>query len=54
MSENKLCLGTVQLGMKYGINNALARQPTEEESFAILQTAIDEGIACFDLSLIHI
>ena len=48
MSENKLCLGTVQLGMEYGINNALSRQPTEKESFAILQTAIDEGIACFD------
>ncbi len=46
MSE--LCLGTVQLGMKYGVNNELGRQPTLEESYAILQGALDMGIYCFD------
>ena len=43
-----LCLGTVQLGMKYGVNNELGRQPTLEESYAILQGALDMGIYCFD------
>lgn len=46
MSE--LCLGTVQLGMKYGVNNELGRQPTPEESYSILQGALDMGIYCFD------
>ena len=43
-----LCLGTVQLGMKYGVNNELGRQPTKEESNAVLQGALDIGINCFD------
>ena len=46
--SHKLCLGTVQLGMRYGVNNALGRQPTQEECFDILQTALDMGIDCFD------
>ena len=43
-----LCLGTVQFGMKYGVNNELGRQPTREESCAVLQGALDMGIYCFD------
>lgn len=46
MSE--LCLGTAQLGMKYGIKNALNRKPTEEESFAILRKAQERGIHYLD------
>jgi len=45
---NKLCLGTVQLGLKYGIKNELERQPTTTESFNILQEALDGGISYFD------
>ena len=45
---SKLCLGTVQFGMRYGINNALGRQPTEAEVFAVLDTALAAGIRMFD------
>ena len=43
-----LCLGTVQLGMKYGVNNELGRQPTEEESFAVLRAAKKGGVEYLD------
>lgn len=49
----KLCLGTVQLGLKYGINNELGRQPTKTESFAILQGALDSGIQYFDTASVY-
>lgn len=42
-----LCLGTVQFGMKYGINNKLG-QPTWEESFHMLDIALDKGITILD------
>ena len=44
----KLCLGTVQFGMRYGIHNTLGRQPTEEEVFGVLNAALDTGICMFD------
>lgn len=44
----KLCLGTVQFGMKYGINNQIGRQPTREESFEMLDYAIGHGINTID------
>ena len=44
----KLCLGTVQFGMRYGIHNTLGRQPTEEEVFGILDAALDAGVCMFD------
>lgn len=43
-----LCLGTVQFGMKYGINNQIGRQPTKEESFAMLDYALEHGIDTID------
>lgn len=43
----ELCLGTVQFGMKYGINNTLG-QPTEEDVFEMLDTAIAGGIRVID------
>ena len=43
----KLCLGTVQFGMDYGINNALG-QPSKEEVFKILDLALIHGIEVFD------
>lgn len=44
---SSLCLGTVQFGMKYGINNTLG-QPSWEKSFEMLDTAIDKGINVID------
>lgn len=43
----ELCLGTVQFGMKYGINNTLG-QPTEEAVFEMLDTAVENGINVID------
>lgn len=42
-----LTLGTVQLGLAYGVNNDKG-QPSYEESSAILNTALDSGIISFD------
>ncbi|MBP3582507.1 MAG: aldo/keto reductase [Clostridia bacterium] len=42
-----LTLGTVQLGLAYGVNNERG-MPTYEESASILNTATDEGICSFD------
>ena len=42
-----LCLGTVQFGMKYGVNNTLG-QPTHEQSFEMLNTAISKGVKVID------
>lgn len=42
-----LSLGTVQLGMDYGIHNASGK-PSLETSFRILDTAMDEGINTLD------
>lgn len=43
-----LCLGTVQFGMNYGINNQIRRQPTQEESFEMIEYALQNGIRCID------
>lgn len=42
-----LTLGTVQLGLAYGVNNDKG-MPTFEESSAILNTALSAGIVSFD------
>ena len=44
----ELCLGTVQFGMKYGINNQIGRQPARGESFEMLDYAVDHGIDTID------
>ena len=51
--DKKICLGTVQLGQHYGINNALGRKPDRNESFALLQTAIERGIKFFDTASVY-
>lgn len=48
----KLCLGTVQFGMKYGINNQVG-QPSEEECFEMLDTAIENGIDTIDTAMAY-
>lgn len=44
---SKISLGTVQLGMNYGIANK-SGAPSLEQSFKILQTALDNGITSLD------
>lgn len=44
---SELTLGTVQLGLAYGINNAKG-MPSFEEASAILDTALSSGIVSFD------
>lgn len=48
MNKSKLCLGTVQFGMCYGVNNALGRKPGKDECFDIINEALLAGITCFD------
>ena len=47
MEKSKLVLGTVQLGMAYGINNT-SGQPDMVEAFSILDRAWESGINTFD------
>jgi len=42
-----MVLGTVQLGLKYGINNSHG-QPSREEALGILERAYEQGIRMFD------
>lgn len=44
----KMCLGTVQFGMKYGVNNQIERQPTWQESFEMIDYALENGIDTID------
>lgn len=46
--KSKLCLGTVQFGMKYGVKNEIKRQPRYEEVVSILDTALAAGIEIID------
>ena len=46
---SKITLGTVQLGINYGINNSDG-MPSEELAGQILKSAIDGGITSFDTS----
>lgn len=43
----KLCLGTVQFGMAYGIGNIFG-QPSRQDTFRMLDEAIENGIDCID------
>ncbi len=46
---SKMTLGTVQLGMNYGVNNS-SGVPSEEKSFEILDTAYNGGVTFLDTS----
>lgn len=48
--EKKLILGTVQLGMDYGVNNSSGK-PSEKEAFDILETAFNNGIEYLDTAI---
>ncbi len=43
----ELCLGTAQMGMKYGINNKIGK-PEKKDVFEILDLAIENGIKMID------
>lgn len=47
MSPVKLCLGTVQFGLDYGINNPIGK-PSQALSFAMLDEALRQGITMID------
>ena len=49
---SKVTLGTVQMGMDYGIANKTG-MPGEKESFGILKAAIDGGINSFDTAELY-
>ena len=51
--SNKLCLGTVQFGMKYGINNAINRKPTNTEVFNVLDEAVKNDVRFFDTASVY-
>lgn len=44
---SKMTLGTVQLGLNYGIAN-IEGKPDEEKAFNIIDSAIDNGVNCLD------
>jgi aryl-alcohol dehydrogenase-like predicted oxidoreductase len=45
--KNKLALGTVQLGLSYGINNKTGK-PSQQEADRILDSALEENITMLD------
>ena len=47
MQVTRLILGTVQLGMNYGINNSTG-QPSKDQAFEILSYAYSSGIRALD------
>ena len=47
MKENKLVLGTAQLGLDYGIANKSGK-PEENKAFEIMKYALENGINYFD------
>lgn len=52
MDRSRLVLGTVQLGMEYGLNNT-SGQPTKDVAFAILDTALQHEINTFDTAFAY-
>ncbi len=47
MKDNKLVLGTAQLGFNYGIANVIGK-PTEKQALEIMKYAVENGINYFD------
>ena len=51
--KSRICLGTVQFGMQYGVKNEIKRQPTYEEVVDILDTALAAGIEIIDTANVY-
>ena len=47
MTLSRMTLGTVQLGMNYGVANTHG-QPSRDESFSLLDKALTGGVNCLD------
>lgn len=45
--NSRLCLGTVQFGLDYGVNNKVGK-PSKAEVFEMLDIAVDRGIFYYD------
>lgn len=52
-TAEKLCLGTVQFGLRYGVKNARGRQPTAEECYAVLDAARSGGVTMLDTASVY-
>ena len=50
MNVSKFMLGTVQLGINYGMANSTGK-PSEEAAFEILDTALESGVTAFDTAV---
>ena len=50
--RKKLCLGTVQFGLEYGINNHTGK-PGRDEVFAMLDYALEQGIEYIDTAVAY-
>lgn len=50
--DNKLCLGTVQFGLNYGINN-FSGKPSKEAVFKMLDEALEQGITHIDTAVAY-
>ncbi len=50
MDISQFSLGTVQLGLDYGVNNVQGK-PNREQAFEILNTALKLGVNCLDTSV---
>lgn len=51
-SPSKFTLGTVQLGMNYGMANQKGK-PSQEEAFQVLDTAWDNGVRSLDTAVAY-
>jgi aryl-alcohol dehydrogenase-like predicted oxidoreductase len=50
MKDGGLCLGTVQFGLQYGINNRYGK-PNRQQVFSILDQALESGIRYIDTAV---
>jgi len=52
MKISRITLGTAQLGFNYGISNTNGK-PNDDQSYRILQTAVDNDITSFDTATVY-
>jgi uncharacterized protein len=50
--NKKICIGTAQFGLNYGINNKQGK-PSENEIFKIMDTATENGMYCYDTASVY-
>ena len=52
MADDRLCLGTVQFGMQYGINDRYGK-PSKQQVFTMLDHALENGINYIDTAVAY-